>query len=556
MKPWHIQNINEFTDIERISQVHEIIQGRAYKARNNIVDFFEFVMREENTQQLIKLAPHQKVGLDFIMNHDRSVNMWPVGHSKTFCVAGISLYKLGINSTTRGAIISSTQEQAMKPLRLVRQYIENNAELRAVFPQLKPSERADEPWTQHAIVIDRPYGIRDPSLCAVGLHGALPGARLNWIIIDDILTLENTSTLDQRNKVEEWIQSTVISRLDPRGAMVCVVNTAWHDDDLLHRLKKRGWPTIRMDIYGDIEVSTPPDLQLDGSYKEDMWGVNDKISNDIRPSNSSPDCTTVRLVDHDPDVKNQTPLWPERYSPVVIHEIKKNHLPHRFNNLYRNLVTNDDNARCKREYVDLCKENARKLGIYSLLDSYRNEGLVFTGVDLAVDKGESHDYTAFFTFLVLPNGYKQILDIEIEQYNGPQIVRRIIEKSRQFNSIIRVENNAAQDFIRQFTLEFDVSIPVRAHTTGRAKAHPEHGVEGLFVEMSQGAWLIPNTSTGQVSEPVQKFIDACLLYQPSTHTADVLMAAYFAREQAREWGVLNRKVSENMSPYGAIKYTR
>jgi len=51
--------------------------------------------------------------------------------------------------------------------------------------------------------------IRDPSLVAVGADGALPGSRLAWIVVDDILDRENTSTPQAREKVHEFFDSTV-----------------------------------------------------------------------------------------------------------------------------------------------------------------------------------------------------------------------------------------------------------------------------------------------------------------------------------------------------------
>jgi hypothetical protein len=534
------------SDSNNVKRLSQMLLHRAHCARTSVVDFFEFVLTEEHSQRPIKVAPHQRVGLDFIIKHDRSVNAWPVNHSKTFCVAGLALRQLGLDCTSRGAIISATQEQAMKPLRMVRQHIETNPRLKLVFPKLRPSTRDGDPWTQHAITVERPYGIRDPSLMAVGLNGAVAGSRLNWIIIDDILTFENTRTKEQRDMVDEWLQSTVISRLDPKGAWICVMNTAWHPDDIVHRLKQRGWPMLRMEIGGDIEVHTPPHELLDGSLVEDTWGITDDIADELRPSTNSPNCETVRLTAHDPDSDNQTPLWPERFPPEVIAQIKSNFLPHRFNQLYRNVTRDDATARCKQEYIDLCKERARQFGHYSLVSNYLSDGMVFTGVDLAISPGEEHDDTAFFTFAVLANGYRLILDIDVGQWPGPEIVRKIFDKHRQYNSVIRVENNAAQDFIRQFALEADISLPIKAHTTGRAKAHPEHGVEGLFVEMSNGAWLIPNDTTGRVNSQVGAFLDACKDYRPTAHTPDVLMACYFAREQARAFGAgVNMSGSRN-----------
>lgn len=529
-----------------------VLLSRARKARSGVVPFFEFVMREETTRRRIKVAPHQRVGLDFMLAHDRSANMWPVGHAKSFCMGGLSLFLTGQDCTTRGAIVSAKQEQAAKIVKMVRDYIETSDELHLVYPDLVPSTRRGDPWTQTAITVKRPPGIRDPTLVAVGIDGGLPGARLNWVVVDDILDRENTATKEQRDKVYEWFDSTVLSRLDPYGARIIVTNTAWHPDDLLHRLKKLGWATMRMDILGDLEIQDDEERLA--------FGLQPWDHEELRPRSAKSDDYICRLKSHEPDPGNNQSLWPERVPPhsdnpkqQTVAKLRRSHLPHRFNQLYRNICRDDATAKCQEAWIEECKRKARERGIFSLSQKPRGDGqLVFTGVDLAVSPGEENDDTAFFTFEVTPDGHRVLLDIEIGQYNGPTIIDLLFKKQVQYNGVLRVENNAAQDYIRQFALQRNVSLPIKPHTTGRAKAHPEHGVEGLFIEIYNGAWLIPNDRHGHCDSRVQAWIDACLYYEPSKHTSDVLMACYFAREQAKEWGVLSGSDTAAMVEAGSI----
>lgn len=541
--------------IELAKKARTVLFSRAKKARHDPVAFLEFVMREETSRKKLKAAPHQRVGLQFMLDHDRSANMWPVGFSKTFTMATLSLFLAGQDCTTRGAIVSAKQDQAKKVVSMVRDYIETSHELRLVFPDLSPSPRKGDQWTQTHLTFKRPAGIRDASLCAVGIDGGIAGSRLNWIVVDDILDRENTATKEQRDKVYEWFDSSVLSRLDPKNSRIIVTNTAWHPDDLLHRLEKLGWAVMRMDILGDIEVKDDIERLADG---QSPW---DHPS--LRPRSKSPTDYKCRLVEHEPDVSNMVPLWPERVpatSPdprqMTIAKLRRRHLPHRFNQLYRNICRDDATAKCQESWIEECKRKAREKGIYSLSKKVRGDGnLVFTGVDLAVSPGEENDDTALFTFEVLPDGHRVILDIEIGQYNGPTILDILFKKQAQYNSVLRVENNAAQDYIRQFALQRNISLPIKPHTTGRVKAHPEFGVEGLFIEIFNGAWLIPNDRYGNCHSLVQAWIDACLYYEPAKHTSDVLMACYFAREQAKSWGVLSGSDTESMVETGTIGMT-
>lgn len=509
---------------DTVRRLRDFLLYKASIARQNPSSFFEFVIKEETTRKPVKTAEHQKVVFDFVSNHDKSVIMMPVGHSKTYSVSSLSLFFLGQDPTLRGAIISETQGQAEKPLSMVRDYIESSQELRLVFPALGKSERKADPWTQTAITVARPTGIRDPSLVAVGYHGAIAGARLNWIITDDILGPENTRTKQARDDVYDWFDAAVLSRLDPRNARIVVTNTAWHPDDLVHRLERIGWPTLRMDITGGIQVSnTEWDSPL------------------IRPS--APNSFDCRLSKYD----NNTPLFPERFSNQDIERLKRTHLPHRFNQLYMSQCRNNEDSRCKLEWIDRCKAKGRGI---SLTSFYDGPNLTVTGVDLAVSDSSTSNDTVFFTFEVLPSGERLILDIDIGKYDGPTILDKMFQKHQSYKSYTRVENNSSQDFVRQFALQRNMSLPLRPHRTGREKAHPEMGVEGLFIEIYNGAWIIPNSLQGVCHPNVQRFIDACLYYSPTKHTDDVLMACYFAREEAKRFGIPTGSESNQLPEAG------
>lgn len=511
----------------------------ARAASEDIEAFFEYVMREQTTRSRVKCLPHQRVALSFIMHHDRSVNMLPIGHAKTFSSAALTLFLLGRDPTLRGAIVSATQEQAQKTLGVVADYVLHSAPLRRVFPELRKSERLRDPWTQTKITVKRPPGIPDASLYAVGIDGGLPGARLNWIVVDDILNRENTATKASRDKVYEWFDSTVMSRLDPVGAKVVVTNTTWHPDDLVHVLEKRGWPTLRMDVLGNVKVQDDALWMREGRAPWDHP--------ELRPASPSPREDCYRLRGNDPDPGNEKTLWPAKFPRSHVDgELRSRHLPSEFARLYLLTCRDDDTAMCKREYVELCMRKAREKGVFSLTGKYTGDNPTFTGVDLAFGLGEEHDETALFTFESWPDGHRRILDIDVGRWPVHVVLDKIVQKQKDYNSVVRVESNAGQDAIRQVLLQLDKSLPIKGHMTGRAKAHPEHGIPGIFLELSNGAWLLPNDVHGNVHPAVQGFIDACLYYSPSKHTPDVLMAAYLAREQARAWGMLQP------TPKGAV----
>jgi len=357
-------------------------------------------------------------------------------------------------------------------------------------------------------------------------------------VVDDILDEENTRTPEGRKKVKRWFDTTVLTRRDVRNAKIVVTNTPWHHEDLTYALEEAGWPTLALDCDGNIVITNAPDWDTD-----EIRPSKDNKARDESATLSRKELLELeraekfRLATHDPDPVDEVTLWPDMFTRDVLDKIREAMAEFEFNQLYRMIPRSDEDALCKRDWIELCKAKARAEGIYGLTQSYRGANPTFTGVDLAVGRGDEHGFTALFTFEVLPDNRRRILDIEFGRWGGPVIVRKIAEKTEAYGSIARVENNAAQEFILQFTLDMDITVPIQAHHTGKNKADPTFGVISLFIELEHGAWLIPNDPAGRCENAVQKWIDECVYYRPPPqHTGDVLMASWFAREQAKECG--------------------
>lgn len=151
---------------------------------------------------------------------------------------------------------------------------------------------------------------------------------------------------------------------------------------------------------------------------------------------------------------------------------------------------------------------------------------VYSGVDLAVQTHSAADETAICTVCVYPDDSRHILNLECGRWDGPSIINRLISTHERYNSILVVENNAAQDWIRQFTQD-KKAVPIIPFTTGRNKANPEFGIESVFAELAAGKWVIPNEG-GKMDEEIDKLVEEMLFYNPKDHTGDRLMALWFA----------------------------
>lgn len=449
-------------------------------AREDVNAFAIEVMRDEMTGAALDNAPVHASWHKLADENDRLLIWSAVEHGKTTQMSVIRpLWELGRNPGLRIAIVSNTVTQATKIMRPIRSYIERSAELHKVFPELRPSK---DLWTNSAIIVERPYVSKDPSIQALGVHGNITGARIDLLILDDVLDFENTRTAESRADLWDWYMSALAGRLTKDARVLCV-GTAYHPDDFMHRFAKL-----------------------------------------IGPARA------VRYPVMDPETG--APRWPERWPMERIAKKREELTPIEFARQLLCVARDDADARFKKEWLDRClmRGSGKVMNAYGL--SALPPGVkTYTGVDLAVQVKDGADFTCLFTIAIHPNQDREVLNIEAGKWSGPEIVGRIVDTHKRFFSICIVENNAAQDFIVQFAQARNV--PIRPFTTGRNKAHPEFGIESIAAEMAAARWIIPSHQGFPQHPEVQNWVQEMLYYTPSHHTGDRLMASWFAREGAR-----------------------
>lgn len=509
--------------------------GQALAAKEALDDpavFFELVMRDEVTHRPVTVAPHQRVMFSFLLHHERSVFILPVGLGKTFTLAGLALWFIARDPSVRIMIIGASQEQAKRVLIIIRQYLESSRALRLVNRALRRSSRPGEPWSDTLITVDRAAYVRDPTVAAYGLDSkSVMGKRVEVVLVDDLLTPMNCATPEGRDQTFREFFAKAASRAEPGSgkSRVIAVNSMMHPDDYLNRLAgPRGWPTLRASVLGDVWVSNA----------DPAWDTEHLTFVDM-PDQHTEHC---RLAVRAPG----EPIWPERYSREAIEakRLEYVHIPGEFNRQFLSDARDDSSALCKIEFVERCKKLARDDRIYGLVDRYMGDDPTFTGVDLAAtpEAKKGADRTVFFTFAIRQeDGARIILDIESGFWDASVIIDKLFLKIDRYRSYAVVENNATQKLLVQMAQSMKRDLPIRGHTTtDQGKAHPWFGVIGVFYEMSKGYWRIPNDASGVCPPEVAAFVRACLYYSPERHTSDYLMASYVAREFAGKLGLLVR----------------
>jgi len=454
-------------------------------SRKDSATFASYILRDEETGKRVKLAPVHERWHAAMQQHDRLVITSHIEAGKTAQVSVAKpIHQLGKDPNRRILVVSNTGDQARKVIRTIGQYIKKSPDVRAVFPSLRPTTDLNLPWSSQSLTVERSIISKDPSVQAVGIGGAVMGARVDDLILDDVLDFENTRTMHQMDQVFAWLRSTALGRLTSRSNVWALTN-AWHPRDPMQRLVK------------------------ELGYHHEITPVMDAATGALS--------------------------WPERWPAGRISKARVDLGPLEFGRQLMCQVRDDEQARFHQAWLDKCLDRGRGFAtVHSIEPGDLPPGYaVFTGVDLAVQQHSSADMTVFFTILLWPTGERQVLWVEAGRWSGPEIVKKVDEHGQRYGGLIVVENNAAQDYILQFSRLMTRSS-VRAFTTGKNKVNPAFGVESLAAEMESARWIIPNARTSRrLNVEVGAWLNEMLYYNPKEHTGDRLMSSWFAREGAR-----------------------
>jgi len=196
--------------------------------------FGEYYIKPYTRKWNSNTADHQYYMIEQMMIHHHIVIHVPVEHAKsTWFSLVLPLWFMCKDRNTQGCIISNTARQAEGFLRAIKWHMEYNELFLADFGDyIIPAKKVK--WADSAIMIERDsvQQSKDPTIAAIGTGGAILGARLDWVVADDILDLNNTQTEILRKKVEDWWLEIIDSRVVEDGRKI-VLGTLQHTRDLL-----------------------------------------------------------------------------------------------------------------------------------------------------------------------------------------------------------------------------------------------------------------------------------------------------------------------------------
>lgn len=279
----------------------------------------------------LKVFPHQQPIVDAItdpMVNKVIVNGFPESGKSTHVSLGYALYQMALNPDIRIAIVSKSTDKARDLLRRLKRYLTEDhlydsteRNLIKDFKGFKPGKHMAHPWDQDQITIrQRRSGERDPTVQALGIGSQIYGSRIDLLILDDALTLENQMTENRRDNLDSWFLQEASSRAH-RGEIL-VVGTRIHPQDNF-RSWRNAWkddpharfvdiPAIALDEEGN-EYSTWMDYwPLDGSMVWDEFNQVERYQKgmrDIRKEMESLGEWRWRLVYQQEDVGDDATIF-------------------------------------------------------------------------------------------------------------------------------------------------------------------------------------------------------------------------------------------------------
>lgn len=225
--------------VKRVAAVNDPITGFYYFVKH----YFPHYLRHKNQslmhEYLFEVLP-KMLASERGESHALAA---PRGEAKSTIVTRLfSLYCIVTGRKRYVVIISNTYEQAAEFLAAIKTELEFNTRLKIDFPKAFGMGGV---WQDGKIVTKNNVKVQVAG-AAKALRGFVHGAyRPDLVLLDDLENDENVRKPEQRDKLQDWLNSTVM-KLGAVGEKfdVFYIGTILHYDSVLNRiLKNKGWRT-------------------------------------------------------------------------------------------------------------------------------------------------------------------------------------------------------------------------------------------------------------------------------------------------------------------------
>jgi hypothetical protein len=151
-------------------------------------------------------------------------------------------------------LAGETETRATDNMRVIRSVLESNDLFRGLWPGHvwdNPRKDADK-WNEKMLVIPRNENYPDPSIRAIGVGGAITGARHDVHIKDDLVSEEAANSEVTMQNVINWHVNSRALVDDPDKSLEFVIGTRWAVHDLYSYIMQND-PTVSYLIRSIVE---------------------------------------------------------------------------------------------------------------------------------------------------------------------------------------------------------------------------------------------------------------------------------------------------------------
>lgn len=505
---------------------------------DNFNIFFEEVLGYKNAEfqddldKILSDPIYKKIAIAIARDHGKSTHL----------SIGYPLWEIARNHELRIIVVSSTATIASTFLTQIINNIDSNEKYQdfaksidpkgiGVIPKMRTRNKREEKWASNSFTIERnSLNLKDPTILATGLFGSILSKRADIIIVDDLVNQQNSETEEQRQKIKDWVYTTLLPVLVPGGRFIYLGNT-WHQDDLVANLL--------VDPQFDYTKKIPAILHE--PIHMDLWSSwADIVKNQSIEIHIRKQMADDYYLDHQESMNEGLKvLWPERYNYGDLF-LKRQANSYSFARMYQCDPSDRPDQKFKEEWLQAALAKGRHLR----LQEEAREGISIevgaAGLDLAIKEDETGDDSSILTLDRVRYG-----DGVIKQ--GDYVVRNIKRGKWSPNKVkeetqitwnvgkpisIRVESNGYQEMMARDLDE--KGVLVSSYHTGGEKMDPDIGVNSLAILLENGRLILPfDLEDSRTVEEVSKLVNGMRAY-PQGHTDDSLMALWFAFSEIRD----------------------
>jgi len=467
----------------------------------------------------IYLYPHHIRWIQHFIKHKQALTLGPRDHGKTETLCRIAItWEIVRNRNIRILLVSQASGLSIKSLSVVKAELEDNERLKRDFGAFYT---IDNTWEKKQIYVIRPENLKDPTVEAIGIMGAVTGGRFDWIILDDIIDSLVVRTEDQRAKYRDYVNDTLIPLLEP-GGRISVIGTRKHFDDVYGSfIKNKMWA-----VHRDVAIIREP-------AKWEIVELDEPIIED--------DGTEIwfKVVIHSKD--RGEVLWPEKWSMEDLLLLRYLIGSVLFNREYQNVIVDDENAIFKLKWLEQCRDENLSYVIGNLSKERRKKYLaIIQGDDPSLitskqtAEANDSDFHVIWTIGIRPKGNRDLIGLFRTRGNSPaQVEKNIVQENGRFNANLHFLETNAFGAIYAYNLIEREDIKLVKHHTGGNKTDFYQGVPSLAVMFENRKYSLPY-KTEEDKQITDKVVEEFHSLGMNVHD-DIVMAAWIAETGATRW---------------------